>query len=68
MRFPRASDSELLDVIDRYVSPATNGTGRYLTSSTPTSAVTPRWNDAQCPPVPPRRFIAELCVPADPSR
>lgn len=30
MRFPRASDPELLDVIDRYVKPATQGVGRYL--------------------------------------
>ncbi|MFF0191281.1 hypothetical protein [Streptomyces sp. NPDC005244] len=30
MRFPRVSDSELLDVIDRYVKPTSDGTGRYL--------------------------------------
>lgn len=30
MRFPRESDPELLDVIDRYVVPATQGFGRYL--------------------------------------
>ncbi|MET7368796.1 DUF6000 family protein [Streptomyces sp. NPDC005566] len=30
MRFPRSSDHELLDVIDRYVNPTVNGTARYL--------------------------------------
>ncbi len=30
MRFPRSSDPELLDVIERYVKPTTNDTGRYL--------------------------------------
>ncbi|MFD7757677.1 DUF6000 family protein [Streptomyces sp. NPDC059757] len=30
MRFPRSSDPELLDVIDRYVKPTTNDTWRYL--------------------------------------
>ncbi|MFF2657367.1 DUF6000 family protein [Kitasatospora sp. NPDC058032] len=30
MRFPRASDPELLDVIDRYVKPTTQEVGRYL--------------------------------------
>ena len=30
MRFPCASDPELLDAIDRYVKPATQGVGRYL--------------------------------------
>ncbi|MFD4690889.1 DUF6000 family protein [Streptomyces sp. NPDC058463] len=30
MRFPRSSDPELLDVINRYVNPTINGTGRYL--------------------------------------
>ncbi|WP_326662871.1 DUF6000 family protein [Streptomyces sp. NBC_00385] len=30
MRFPRSSDPELLDVIDRYVKPQTQGVGRYL--------------------------------------
>ncbi|MFJ1936560.1 DUF6000 family protein [Kitasatospora sp. NPDC088160] len=30
MRFPRASGPKLLDVIDRYVTPATQGVGRYL--------------------------------------
>jgi hypothetical protein len=30
MRFPRASDPELLDAIDRYVKSATQEVGRYL--------------------------------------
>ncbi|MEU8645045.1 DUF6000 family protein [Streptomyces sp. NPDC048674] len=30
MRFPRSSDTELLDVIDRYVKSTSDGTGRYL--------------------------------------
>ncbi|MFC9755857.1 DUF6000 family protein [Streptomyces sp. NPDC056921] len=30
MRFPRASDPEPLDIINRYVKPATQGVGRYL--------------------------------------
>ncbi|MFJ7194023.1 MULTISPECIES: DUF6000 family protein [unclassified Streptomyces] len=30
MRFARASDPELLDVIDRHVKPTTQGVGRYL--------------------------------------
>jgi Family of unknown function (DUF6000) len=30
MRFPRPSDPELLDVVDRYVKPTTQGHARYL--------------------------------------